>query len=222
MLQSHGADTLREFRDFLNKHVEKAAQEVDEQLYVTQFLTDMLAGVKTGEFGHTGGELSEFFKAVAKSKVTLPPDYPLDCPITEHQVQRGRDGTGLAWESLLLFMTTDVIDRVQAYRRKLGSSNSNLTISDLRAQMKTKPWFVPPVRDCWRQRFGQSKSMRGCWCIDLDRIELGLRPVSDEEFEASLVKPDGTFFPTEERVDPRRGELFVIVDALRPKSGGQT
>jgi hypothetical protein len=44
--------------------------------------------------------------------------------------------------------------------------------------------------------------------------------VSDEEFHRSLYREgdtQGDFLPSEEWVDPRKGDLFALVDGLRDK-----
>ena len=50
--------------------------------------------------------------------------------------------------------------------------------------------------------------------IDLDRHEMGLQQMSDEDFEATL-RPNGDFVMSTDWEDPRRGPLFVLVDRLR-------
>ncbi len=50
---------------------------------------------------------------------------------------------------------------------------------------------------------------------------LGRRDLDDEDFKASLYKDgkpeNGEFFSTEEWVDPRRGDLFALLDSISKK-----
>ena len=71
-------------------------------------------------------------------------------------------------------------------------------------------------------KFGHgSKVNRSCWCIDLDKFEdLGLRQVSDEDWEKSFYKdgnPENGLLPSDEWIDPRKGDLFAVLDALTGK-----
>ena len=52
----------------------------------------------------------------------------------------------------------------------------------------------------------------------MDKHELGYQPVTDEEFQASLYRDGnvdgGIFLPREEWSDPRKGDLFALVELL--------
>jgi hypothetical protein len=50
---------------------------------------------------------------------------------------------------------------------------------------------------------------------------MGYSEVPDDEFEASLVRPDGTAVSSAEWNDPRQGDSFVFVDFLRSQSPEQ-
>jgi hypothetical protein len=209
MLQSHPAEAVRRFRDFVAGQVEKAAGEVREKQYVSQFWTELVAAGKANELGFTAAERRRYLKVL--------PNLHVPCPVSEHQRQLGEQNSALNWESKLLFVTRDVVDRVNAYKKKVGSDEPSLKAGDLRAQIKDKPYHVPAKsKGGHQQRFEGGREY--CYCIDLDKHELGLQQVSDEEFDDTLRKSDGTFFPTTDWEDPRKGPLFQLVDSLKTQT----
>ena len=209
LLQSHTAEDLLGLRNYLVSQVGRAVAEQDQILYVNQFFDDFLAALRAGEFGHTAGELRRYAKARVMDESARPPG------VTEMQYKMGCENSLLAWKSVRLYFTYDVVDRIGAYKKKIGSEAPLLSLNDLRAQMESKPYYVPPENgEGHRQKFDKPSPQR-CLCIDLDKHEWGLQPQSDAAFEASLRKPDGNFFPSTEWTDPRRGPLFYIVDALK-------
>src|SRR5207249_3748458 len=134
--------------------------------------------------------------------------------ISDLQWAEGKHNSLLEWKSYRLFFTNDVVERIGAYKKKVGSVEVALSLSDLRAQMSGKPYFVAKEGG-WHQKFDRDSPQR-CMCIELDKHEWGLVPQSDENFMASLRLPDGNFLPTTDWCDPRRGPLFYILDALKP------
>ena len=78
----------------------------------------------------------------------------------------------------------------------------------------------------WRLRFsgGGYKSAQYCYGIDLDKHELGYTEVPTEELKSSLT-PTGADpsslarIPRSEWVDPREGDLFVLVHKLLERDG---
>jgi hypothetical protein len=208
MLGSHDAEELRAFKQFILEHTLEADKEAREQVYLNDFWMTLLAAIKAGEFGETAAELGRYLKILAA--------WNAPCPVSEAQRLRGEQDPFCRWESLFLFLTMDVVDRVCAYKRKLGET-MKVTLSDLRAQLRTRPYWRAPKGDSHRQRFVGSANGQGCWCIALDQHELGLVQVPDGVFEESFLKPDGSYWPKEEWVDPRKGELFYIVDRLKPR-----
>ena len=138
--------------------------------------------------------------------------------MSEHQRQLGEEKSALKWESKLLYVTRDVVDRVNAYKKKVSSDEPSLKASGLRAQIKDKPYHVSAKSKGGHQQRFEGGGREYCYCIDLDRHELGLQQVSDEDFDNSLRKSDGTFFPTTEWEDPRKGPLFQLVDSLKTQT----
>jgi hypothetical protein len=207
LLESHPAEDLVAFKQYLVGHVERAAVEVRERVNVNQFWTDLLAALHVHAFGETVNDRLRMFRVV-NSPVPR-------AGLTSYQTQYGIENPRYAWTSQRLYFLPDaVINGLRAYKRRLGQELP-LDKSDLRAQMRSRPYWVEPKdkRQGHKSRFG-GQSLQNCWCIDLDLHELGFQPISDEEFDASRIKPDGCAVEIDEWVDPRRGDLFALVDAL--------
>jgi hypothetical protein len=208
LLESHGAPEVRAFRDWLRGYIEGAQKDVREQLYVSQFFQDILSADKAGFFGDTSSELRRYFKTVDKDEKVA------DEALTERQREMGRQTGWCAWQGKLLYIVCkDVVERVMAYRRSIGVAE-NLSRKDLHDQMKGRPYFVPPGKKGSHQIRFEGGGQETAWCIDLDRHEMGLQQMSDEDFEATL-RPNGDFVMSTDWEDPRRGPLFVLVDRLR-------
>jgi hypothetical protein len=214
LLESHAAEDLRGYREFLLGHCRTAVREVQESVNVDQFWRDLLDALSSDAFGETLAERQRIFKVVPNP---LP-----NANLTETQLQMGVDDDHYAWQSYLLFFKPGaVIDLLRRYKRSQGRELP-LDKNDLRAQMRTRGYWVEPKGDCHRQKFGcGSRTPESCWCIDLDGHELGLRRVSDEEFLESLRRRDpgpaqGQFLGAD-WIDPRRGDLFALVDAVTPR-----
>ena len=208
LLQSHGADEMKAFREALRGHIERAQVDVRDQLYVTQFFQDLLSAEKANELGLTAAERRRYLKVVDKPE-------PYVSPVSPRQQELGVNPSWCAWRGKLLYLSVkDVVERVMAYRRKLGLTE-NLSRKDLQDQMKGRPYFIETTsaRRVHQIRF-DGGGQETAWCIDLDLHELGFQAMPDEEFEASLRKPDGNFYLSTEWQDPRKGPLFVLVDRL--------
>jgi hypothetical protein len=94
--------------------------------------------------------------------------------------------------------------------------------ADIQAQLRVHSYFVPGPAKGHAYKFGHGATTNSyCWVIDLVHLpEHGLREVSDETWEASFYRggdKQNCCLPSNEWVDPRKGELFGIVDALKEK-----
>jgi hypothetical protein len=212
LLESHTSDELNAFRQYALERVAGATNEVREKEYSNQFWGDLVAAVKANELGFTAAERGKYLKAVPN------PDAP--CPVSEYQRKFGEDNPHFRWKSVKLYVSHDAVDLVAAYKKKIGSTEASLSKTDLRAAIKDKPYNVPAENSTryHRQRF-VGGGLQYCFCVDLDRHELGLVRVTDAQFDASLRKGDGMFFPDADWEDPRKGPLFYLVESLQ---GGQT
>ena len=89
--------------------------------------------------------------------------------------------------------------------------------------MSARPYWIksPPYSSMHKKVFS-GKTGENCWAINLDKMpELGYCPVTDDEFERSKYV-DGDIehrgaIPHEEWIDPRKGDLFYLVDLLTRK-----
>jgi hypothetical protein len=135
--------------------------------------------------------------------------------VSQHQQKFGEDNPSFRWKSLLLYVAHDAVDRVAAYKKKTGSKEASLSLADLRAAIKDRRYSVPVTSSTryHRQRF-TGGGLQYCFCVDVDQHELGLVRATDDQFNASLQKPDGTFFLTTDWEDPRKGPLFYIIESL--------
>ncbi len=206
LLQSHSAEQMNSFKEFLLNHARGAVKEVRAQVNVNQFWTDVLAALKDDAFGETPSERRRIFKVQVK-EVGFHHKAP-------HQNR-------LAWNSVkLYFQPEPVINMLRAYKKRSGR-DVPLDRGDLLKQMQTRPYWVPgPKGEMHKQRFEGGKSAASCWGIDLDEHDLGFVPVGEEEYESSFVR-DGESLPgdykmltAKEWVDPRQGDLFELVHSL--------
>lgn len=106
---------------------------------------------------------------------------------------------------------------LRMYKRKSGRDFAAQQ-SDLRNLMKVQPYWVGPTSKYGhKQKFdGVNKS---CWCIQVDWHELGRTELSDEDFDANLRQPgqQEIFISSAEWTDPRKGDLFGLIESLESK-----
>lgn len=209
---THGEDVLLNYRTFLDSYCRIGASESGEAVNVNQFWSDVLAAAQKDAFGETPADLRRFFH-VTEREVEHPPGAPTQ--------------TKTAWRSVkLYFLPQLVLDALRAHKRKQGL-DVPLNLSDLRSQMRVRGYWVPCFKadgsvdnNGHRQRFAGGSPQR-CWCVDLDRHEMGYRPCTDEEYYRGLFRdgnPDGgQWLREDERDDPRRGDLYVLVEMLRSR-----
>ena len=216
LLESHGPEDLRGFREFLIGHCREALEDVDAQVNVNQYWRWALDAAKSDAFGMTLSDRQRIMKVVAYVNPKLV--------LSELQVKAGVEDSRKAWISYYLyFQPGPMIGMLREYMRRQGK-DLPLDRADLRAQMKTRRYWVEPTgarakKGTHRQRFAGG-GCEDCWCIALDYHELARLEVSDEEFLASQLKDaeKGEFFPSDEWVDPRRGDLYALVDAVLGKA----
>jgi len=143
-------------------------------------------------------------------------------PLSERQIKEGAEEPSRAWISYLWYLRPGPL--IDLLRKHLRSQGRELALdqADLRTQLAAKPYFVAGPRQGHQQKFeAGSRANRSCLCVDLDAfLELGFRAVTDEEWESSFHW-DGDLtkgrLPLEEWMDPRKGDLFALVEALTGK-----
>ena len=202
---------LTHYREFLLRHATEAVQAVREKVNVNLFWRDLLDALSSDAFGETGSDLLNIFHL---QEITPPKS-----PVTPEQLAAGQEQSWCAWKSYRLsFLPGPVIEKLKAHKRRSGG-DLPLDRSDLRTQMQVRPYWVPPPpgNKGHQKKFGRgSRVPQVCWCIDVDKHELGFQAVTDDEFKDSLYrdKEKGTFLTGEEWADPRQGDLFKLIELL--------
>ena len=219
LLESHGAEDIRGFKEYLLGHVAEAVGEVQQHVWVNSFWGELLAANTAGEFGHTRMDVGRYFKVVEDNRALLP-------PMSDYQKHAGSERPHMTWRSYRLYVLPEALNVVRMYKRKMGQ-DFPLSRDDLRNQMRSRPYWIPGnlEGEAHLQRFPGKKSPQRCWCIMLDRHEMGYQQVSDEVFDQSRFSPGDTErekeVPRDEWCDPRRGDLYVLLDALEESGSGK-
>lgn len=201
-----------------------AAEVVQEQLDVEQFLRDVIAGFQCGDYGTTLREWRRYFK-VQKLDEVHPPDADESTIALHDELARRRK----PWVNCRLYFTSrPVIRKVEEITARTRRE-ARISDVDLRAQMSRRDWWVPGSfgNGNHKQRFvvGNTEAVTTCWCIDVTRCEMGYAAPGREELEAyidelnnargvSAISDHGDMDPEAHCSDPRKGELFTIIDAI--------
>ena len=217
LVPAYTEQMLVNLKAYAAQHAAESVKQVNEQVNVNQFWRDLLDAYKSDCFGTTPAERRRFFKWAPKPAAVSP--------VSEHQTAIGAEYDRYAWKSGYLFLQpSPVIDIMRRHLRMAGRTTP-LDQVDLLSQMKTRPYWVQSSRPGkgHSQVFQDgSRVQEYCWCIALDAHELGLMPVSDEVFDASLhpeptdAMPDTSdvYVAEDKWVDPRKGDLFALVQSL--------
>jgi hypothetical protein len=195
---------------WLVDHCKASAAEVQESVSVDLFWRELLNALESGAFGHTPAERRQFFQAIE--------DKGAKSPVSEYQTKAGAERSFKVWKSYLLyFRPGPVIELLRTFKRRSGG-DLPVSQSDLLCQMKTRPYWNPAKHPSGhRQKFG-GKSNQTCWCIKVDIHPLGLDRVSDAQFDESFQNTESNSLITaDEWTDPRKGDLFALVEALEKK-----
>ncbi len=142
----------------------------------------------------TKDELTRYFK-VKSDWVPHPPMAQNQGPWHSHK---------------LYFKLEDVLSVLRTFLKRQGL-DFPLTDTDLRNQLRTRPYWVPSTVG-HRQTFGRGAAQSRCYCIDVDRHEMGYQLVQDDVLEAARRGSDAP--PLNQNLsDPRKRELFQIIEA---------
>jgi len=209
LFQGDFAD-LSDYKLFLISKAREAASEIRQQVNLNQFFQEVISTYEAGFFGRTPSELMRFFMIVEDETAASP--LPAD--------QHGEEWDNFArrkWN--LYFKPHAVMDCVRQFNASCHREFP-LEVGDLISQMKTKPYYLNPPKgkSMWRLRFtgGGYKSAQYCCGISLDKHELGYVEVPTEELKRST---EGIL--RSEWIDPREGELFILVHKLLEKEGSE-
>ncbi|MEI6197846.1 MAG: hypothetical protein WCS42_26320 [Verrucomicrobiota bacterium] len=145
----------------------------------------------------------------------------LKSPVTELQLKLGAKDSAYQYPSgyRLSFRPRLAIEMLLKCMM-LAGRYLFLDQGDLRAQMMVRNyWVAPPPGRPHQKRFGRgTRTLSACWEIDVDKHKLGYQPVTDEEFQKSLYRGGdveaGIFLPKEDWSDPRKGDLFALIELL--------
>ena len=207
---------LQEFQAFLIEHAKAAVADVAEGVAVNQFFRDLIDMEKSGALGRMM-DLRRILKVIENPHLTLK--------LSAAQVQWGVEDKSKAWPHLILCLLLGPLIALMREWKRHGGQELLVDRNDLLAHMRMRPYYVQPTASARRLgkcthniRFS-GKTAEAAVLIDLDWHPLGRREVSDEEFEASQMSnaEKGEFFARSEWVDPRRGDLFALVDILQGK-----
>jgi len=207
-------DKCAQFQKWLIEKAKTSTQEVADRVILNQFWRDLLSMLASGWFGRTPEEVGRFFK-VMENKNPKP-------PFSEQQLKDAMENPRR--DLIVPFLAIrpgPVIACWRKYCRNQGLAQS-VSQSDLQADMSARPYFVPGPRHGHQVKFGRGVRHNSyCWIIDLAQFdELGLREVSDEVWANSFCRdgnPENGSLLMDDWVDPRKGELFAFVDALKEK-----
>jgi hypothetical protein len=195
---------------WLMEHCRASGLEVQESVSVDLFWRELLNALASNAFGETPADRRRIFKVVE--------DESAPSPVSEHQTKHGAENGYTVWKPLkFYFQPGPTIEMLRIFKRKSGR-DLPIQQSDLLHQMKVRGyWVASDSRYGHKQKFDGVN--RSCWCIAVDKHELGLTPVTDNEFDKSLVNPaaQGTFLMREDWMDPRKGDLFALIESLESK-----
>lgn len=201
---------LPKLKQWMLKNVAEAVIEVKRQVNINAFWNDVLEALQAGALGETTTDLLRIF-AYRETKAAHPPT------IGENDASQQ---TQYAWKTTRIYFKPDLlIGLLRAYKRKSGK-DLELDRGDLRSQMKTLSYWGGDEKTMRFMGIGgqMNRTAERCWCINLDFHELGYVYVLDEEFRKSLFtegdEAQQRWLPQTDWLDPRRGDLFALIDAI--------
>ena len=213
MLGAFNEGAIEAFKEKLLASCHEQSSQVRNAIYVNQFWVDVLSCVQSGFMQQMKVDLHEVFHV---RELSGDDKFKLSA----YQLELGDQTPKMRFPSYrLYFKAALLLDVVRRYKRTQGQ-DLPLTPEDFRSQMRMRPYWVEPPKHTGihRQRFDNDKGLQTCWAIDLNWHEQGYREVADEDFKASLYREGqmeaGIFLPVDEWVDPRRGDLFALVERL--------
>jgi hypothetical protein len=193
---SHTAQEVEEYRKFMVAYAAAASTDVSADVNVNVFWRAVFTAWKAGEIDW------KVFK-VEGEWVEHPPGAP---------------NQGRWFSARLLTDPYSLIDQVAIYLRKSGTAVT-LSAQDLRDQLsKTDCWLVG--KDGGRLEKITINGVRvRPWGFVVDKHPEGLQGITDDRFQASLTdQPTVEIGPVfKDGDDPRKGELFAIVDEVLRK-----
>ncbi len=177
------ASASEKFARFLEEHAKGSAADVNAETNIATFLTDLVTAVKTGDFD--------------KDSFVLLSDHAKHPPDRPNQLS--------GWRTYRLFMDPDLVMRELNVYLVQERRSIALKKKDLRDQLSRIRGWIPNAR----QRF--NGLTRACWGFNLDEMEMGYQPCSDDAVNEWFVRQD------DNSGDPRKGPFYEIVQWLEEK-----
>ena len=197
IFESHTAEEVDAFGEFLVQRAGVSAADVDHEKFVNVFIQDILTAYDAGAIPN------DLFRVEADKEEL--------------------DELGFPWQPFkIYFEPFGVIDALQIHLRK-ANRNIPLRYKDMRDQLsKNKKFWIQSddPKNPIKKRFGPvgGRASKGAWGIRVDGHPLGRQPCTREEVEAALDKRQlysatvaGLAFKDG---DPRKGPLFSIVEGV--------
>lgn len=208
-LDATPAERLNEFKDYLCRHAEAAAWELRDREYVHQYFHDILSATSFGAMGKTVRELLELFKIVV-----IPGPGPA---LSSRQLALAERWPCAKWINYIIFWVhRKVYDRVAIWRKWQGKEMP-MSYDDLKNAMQTQPWWrpPPPTQDGTHvQKFAGGPQR--CFGLVVNNFPvLGYRAAPDEVVEESLKDINGLAIASGDWADPRKGDLFDLIQRLQ-------
>ena len=203
-----------QFQQWMIEKAQDSTREVSERVELNLFWKTILSMHARGWFGKAPEEVGQYFKLV-ENKKSAP-------RFSELQVKDALENSRRALIVPILAMRPSLVfPRMNEYMRNQGGPLPP-SQSDVQAQMRVHSYFVPGPRQGHQIKFGSGATNNSyCWFIDLAELaEHGMRVVLDEVWTASFYRdgnPDNGMLPIDDWIDPRKGELFAVVAALKEK-----
>lgn len=187
LLESHTAEEMTAFKQFMMEHVKAAAADVDNDTNLAVFWTDFLIAVEAEAI-----PLECFY--LETEKLTHQPGTDFN-PETNSGVQ------GCWFRHRLFVDPNPALKHLQIFLTKARGAVT-LNLNDLRDQLSKEPsWIMGRPTKRFR-----GVGTRKCWGFEIDAHPMGSRVVSNEEYNHYLLNV--------EEGDPRKGELFSLIEKL--------
>lgn len=197
LLRSHSGEEIAAFRQFVIGHAGEASEDVNSDLNINIFWTELLNAYKAGE--------------VPRGCFRVECTQKAHAPQRPEQVKCGQFGQERGWRSYTLYMDPSAtLSALQLFLTKQRASIP-LKQKDLRDQLSKNPYWKNGPH---AKRFNLDNSGAGVtkgWCIELDTHPMGYQMVSDEDYDR-YIHPDSVTGD-----DPRMGELYLIVNEVWAK-----
>ena len=202
LLQSHTADEVSGFKQYLVGHSQRAQEDVQSDHNINVFMEELITAVKMDAIPWTCFKVQEKFVEHAPGAPNQNRTWCL--------AKSPSDGWVSGWYEYVLLIDPD--PTIAALNIWLTKQRQALPLKrkDLRDQLgRCEYWHKLPDGRKLTVRFGRGEAMATslAWGIIVDKHPLGYRPVSDDDL-TELGEKNG---------DPRKGPLFSLIEWVLEK-----